>query len=199
MSISEKEYQERNLMGFEGDMIMKAEFEKIIAKHNIDVIIETGTYKGGTTKKLCDMVKNIVTIEINQQYFKEAKEYLSDCKNVLMLNGSSPDILETLLNTSTYSSSNILLFLDAHWGNVCPLLDELDKISQAKINPVIIIHDFVVPGKDFGFDSYNGQQFDLLFIEEKINNIYGKDGYTYYYNETAEGAQRGVIYIEPTK
>ena len=61
----------------------------------------------------------------------------------------------------------------------------------------IAIHDFFNPlDLSLGFDTYNGQRLDYEYIKESLEKIY-PNGYTYYYNEKADGARRGVIYILP--
>lgn len=93
---------------------------------------------------------------------------------------------------------NVLIYIDSHWhGTPCPLKDELKLISELEIKPIICIHDFKVPGKDFGFDAYD---YELCFeeIEPYLNDIY-KDGYDYHYNEDAGGAYRGIIFIYPKR
>ena len=194
-SITSEQYVARNLQGFEGDTFMKSEFERLIAKHKIDLIIETGTFKGGTTNQLRKMVKEVITIEINSEYFAEAKKNISDLTNVIMIHGSSPEVLDTILPAQ--SEKNIMLFLDGHWLDNCPLLEELRIIAEHGIKPVIAIHDFYVPGTNFGYDSYNGQRFDFAYIINEVSAIY-KGGFHHHYNLQATGAKRGIIYLEPT-
>ena len=95
------------------------------------------------------------------------------------------------------------LFLDAHWGDTCPLLGELGSIAKPERDlprkPVIMIHDFQVPGRpDLGFDRFpNGTPFELSAIAGHLDDIYGPGGWDHHYNDKAEGAKRGIIYIEP--
>jgi hypothetical protein len=88
-----------------------------------------------------------------------------------------------------------LFYLDAHSHIETPLLDELKAIAEAEIKPIIVIHDWKIPDRpDLGYDSYNGQDYTFEWIKPSIEAIYG-DEYAYYYNNQAEGAKRGVIYI----
>ena len=91
---------------------------------------------------------------------------------------------------------NILLYLDAHWFNSWPIIDELNQIAILGIKPIIVIHDFFVPKcPNLGYDTYKGQKLDFQYIKPSIEKIYGISGYKYYYNSKAGGANRGVIYI----
>ncbi len=193
-----KEYIERNLKGFEADSFIKSEIEKLRDRFRIKTAIETGTYLGGTTKVLSTMFDEVYTCELDEENFKKANDYLRDIDNVILVKQSSPKFLDDLLQILTASSNIKLFFLDAHWSNDCPLLDELSCIAKHKLKPVIVIHDWKVPDRpDLGFDSYNGQDFTFEWIESHLELIYGRDGFKYHYNDQAEGAKRGVIYIYP--
>lgn len=194
---------ELNAMGFEGDMILKAEFKKLIEKHNINIIFETGSYLGHTTRQLANIyeVEWVYTFESNPHYYQETHKNINEpeneCENVTNVLGDSSELMGKYIMRCD-ADDNVLFFLDAHWNANNPLLQELDIIATAKLRPVIIVHDFKVPDHpELGFDTYNGQDYEWSWIEQSIENIYGKDGYTYYYNSEAEGAKRGVIFIEP--
>lgn len=192
--MTNKEYLQRNALGYEGDTFVHDEISKLVEKFNIDSIIETGSYKGATTKRLAEF-SPVKSIEFDKQNFSEAKDAVmrSQTKHGAMIYlGDSGKILDTLP-----ASDRTLYFLDAHWQEAWPLLDELKQIQSLGIRPVIVIHDFKVPGKDFGYDSYNGVDLDLAYIENRLEGIYGEDGYGYHYNEQADGGYRGVVYIYP--
>ena len=110
--------------------------------------------------------------------------------------GSSEDLLGDIVG---FYDMRSICFLDAHWGPNCPLLAELQAISAAKVKPCIIIHDFQVPGTDFGFDSMpDGRPFNMELIQPYINRIYGEVGWKHNYPMKVEGARRGWISIEPS-
>ncbi|WP_424100578.1 hypothetical protein [Moorena producens] len=182
----------RNLTGFEGDLYIEEEIKKLVHKLEIKTIIETGTFLGGTTKKLAQIADKVYTIEIDTENIPEATEFLKDSTNVTVMEGSSPELLRDLLKLD---NGNVLFFLDAHSHIYTPLLDELKAIAETGIKPVIVIHDWKVPNRpDLGYDSYNGQDYTFEWIKPSIEAIYGND-YIYYYNDKAEGGKRGVIYI----
>src|SRR4029079_12731563 len=116
--------QEQNALGFEGDTFLKEEFEHLIKKHEIKVIVETGTYLGGTTMQLAKMVDKVYTIEINKEYLAEAKLKFAGVNNVYPFLGSSPFVLPRVIDI-LIPKKNILFFLDAHWLDFNPLLQEL--------------------------------------------------------------------------
>lgn len=189
---------DRNIKGFEGDEFIYNQIKELVNEHDINLIIETGTYYGHTTKRLADLAP-VFTVEINKEYYEAANKMLMGLKDkdIKMGLGDSVEYLKRWL--PSFFEKNILFFLDAHFYDYCPLLDELKSIAESGIKPVIAIHDFKVPNKNFGFDSWNGKDFDFDFIKPSLELIYGKDGFDYFYNsETSEGsANRGVIYVVP--
>jgi len=156
------------IRAFSGDKYLGEDFRKLVKKFNIKNIVETGTSRGDTTKEFSKMVKNIYTIESVKKTYISSKETLKEFKNVNVYYGSSPDVLRKILPSI---KGNTLFFLDAHWGNYWPILDELREISKIPTlsESVLVIHDFYVPEKDFGFDSYYYSESPLeLFLKKGI-------------------------------
>src|SRR5687767_13182602 len=150
------------MKAFNSDSIILEQVKNLIREFNIDQIIETGTYHGDTTKELAKLVPLVHTIEVNPAYQNTAQSNCKGVENIYWYLGSSPDVLDKQLLPG--NSKNLLIFLDAHWGSYNPLLDELKAIAKHGLKPVILIHDFKVPGKDFGFDSYGGQDYDWEWV-----------------------------------
>ncbi len=96
-----------------------------------------------------------------------------------------------------------LFYLDAHWYNYWPLLNEINAISEHfKDNCIIIIDDFLVPGRpELTFDTYKGTPNSLEFIKESLPKCF-QDPF-YYFNSksnmTTNFPATGKIYIFPNK
>lgn len=193
-----EQYAAQNALGFEGDNYLKQHVIHLVQKHMVNVIIETGTYLGATTLQFAKMADPVFTIEANEEYYNKAKERFANTGLMIFQRlGSSAVLLPSVIEEAR-QYGNMLFFLDAHWGANNPLLQELKIIADVKLKPVIIIHDFKVPEHpELGFDSYGGQDYEWDWISAAVENIYGPEGYTYFYNTEAEGAKRGVIFIEP--
>lgn len=186
------------MLGYEGDTHIHDKLQKLVTDFEITEVVETGTYHGGTTKRLSTLegIKRVLTFEISGDYVNIARRNLKDCANVQVMH---MDSVKGLRNIKPELHDKMLFWADAHWQDHCPLIDELQAIADAHIKPVIVIHDFKVPERaDLGFDSYKGQDFTFSWIELELEAIYGIDGYDYCYNDDgADGAKRGVIYIFP--
>lgn len=187
-----EEYLQQNARGFEGDELLGKEIARLCKIHNVNHIIETGTFRGATSKRLSELAP-VYTVELIPENYEIAKENCKGYPVILKLGNSVDALREWLPNLKRES---LFLFLDAHWEKYNPLLDELHVIAVNGIKPVIAIHDFKVPGKPFGFDSYAGQDYDFEWIKDGLHEIYGEK-FGYHYNQEAEGAMRGVIFIYP--
>jgi len=195
-----------DLIPFNGDTFIPQEFLKLKDKFSIKYVVETGTYLGETTSWLSKNFDNIFTTEINLNSLNIAKNNCLDSHNINFLFGDSSliikDVVELVKNERT------IFFLDAHWDDFCPTASELIEIKNMVIKPIIVIHDFYVPGKShpegmhnqghsgWGWDYYPNFKYNWESIENYINDIYGND-YNYYYNQEVNGARRGIIYIIP--
>lgn len=180
---------------FANDTYVPIEFLKLKKMFNIEVVVETGSNYGHTTYWLAENFDSVYAIEITEKSFNESKKYCSKFNNIIYLNGSSIDLLSDVI--LEIKNKNTIFFLDAHGGYPCPTISELICIKEMNIKPIICIHDFYVPGKNFLWDKYNDFEYKWENIEKYINDIYGNDNYEYYYNSEANGYNVGVIYIKP--
>lgn len=114
-------------------------------------------------------------------------------KKIFSYLGNSKDLLPRVL---AEAPAPVCVFCDAHWGEYWPLLDELRIIAEHKISPVIIIHDFQVPNHpEFGFDNHGGKDLNMDYVRDALNAI--NPNYNLFYNDRAEGNQRGILYATP--
>lgn len=182
-----------------GDGYLAAEVLRLKAAHNIMSAIETGTCLGSTALWLAEHFAEVNTAEVNGAYFtlarKRMEPVLKDSPVPVMIHyGSSLDMLHKV--------SAGFYFLDAHWNEHCPLLEELEVIAKEGVRPCIIIHDFQVPGHpEMGFDKFpdGGTPFCYNLIEPYLIAIYGEEGFETNYPDKVEGANRGWISVEPVR
>ena len=178
-----------------GDRVARERFSRLVQDNNIRSIVETGTYHGITTDFLSSLCDNVHSIEIDPRYLDISKVLIGDNPNIHLYLGDSPTILTTILPNIP---GPIFFFLDSHWGGYCPLIDELQIIAEMGVrDPVIAIHDFLVPGTDLGYDVYNEQALSFDYVEPKLSHLYPKGFKTEYNDATAEGSRRGILYLTP--
>lgn len=191
-----------DVRAFNGDRFIKIELAILCNKFNVKTIVETGTFKGGSTLEFCSLADKVFTIEINKTYYETNTKLFQQHEQlpITAIQGTSPIEMRKIVK-GVYGkfTSPALFYLDAHWHKYNPLLDELKVIKELKLKDCLIaIHDFKVPGKKFGYDRFSdGTEYTFDFIKKSIEQIYGVDGYSYHYNSEAEGANRGIIFIYP--
>lgn len=99
------------------------------------VAVETGTYRGESTRELAAIVPQIHTVELSEALAAGAAVSLSDLSNVTCHSGSSAAMLRSLASSVR---EPFLAWLDAHWcggttersEGECPVLAELDEIDS---------------------------------------------------------------------
>ncbi len=141
---------------FNGQRKRIAIVEAIIAGGDFGGAIETGTYRGNTTKFLADRFPHVVSIEINPRYAAFARLRLRTRKNLKIVEGDSVAQLPAILRQQQ-AGRPIFLYLDAHWGGNLPLVDELRILEDSALDYAAAIDDFLVPGDDgYGYDTGKG-------------------------------------------
>jgi glycosyltransferase involved in cell wall biosynthesis len=114
----------------------------------LEVLVETGTFKGDTAAAVQGSFDRIISIELSQELWAEAAKRFADQPHVQILHGDSAEQLRTL--SPELQSKNALYWLDAHWcvadgtaGELsqCPLLQELQAIDCLNDGSVVLIDD----------------------------------------------------------
>jgi len=162
------------------DPIALHRFEELNHKYRFRAVVETGTYRAESTLIFSYYVPNVYTVEINSEnarialstvlskgYVQKDGACVKGDRQIIIFQGNSPQWLESFKDIFPTPTC---YFLDAHWGKDWPLLGEL-KALIGKKNSVIIIHDFKVSGKDFGYDRYQGQELDYDYVKEGLAQI----------------------------
>ena len=149
---------------------------------NIDYLIETGSYKGGTISNLSNYIKYIYSIELNKYNHDICTKNFQN-SNIKLYNCDSVSILGKIIDEV---DSRIIYFLDAHYSNnnkiICskglvdvPILDELKIIIKKDLrNSIIIINNFRLFGtsssEENGFTDWTNITLDnIINIIGNIN------------------------------
>lgn len=178
---------------FGRDPILEAMIRKVVAEYGIETVIETGSWRGYTTRRFAEFVPFVNAIEIDPEVAAMARATLFDVPNAVVHQGDS-----ALLLASFIPSLNppVLYYLDAHWGEEWPLLNELDAIAKLSGPCVVVIHDCVVPGTDLGYDSYKGIPLTFEYVKPKLDQL--KFSWRHFFNDdSAQGHRRGCLFVVP--
>ena len=119
-------------------------------------VIETGTYRALTTRHLRSVTPApIATIEVNRRYFDYSRRRLRNYAGIHQFLGHSPAVLDRLRQDQEWHAEPCFFYLDAHWLDDLPLLDELHVIRQGWRDFAALIDDFRVDGDaGYQYDDY---------------------------------------------
>lgn len=184
---------------FNGDTFICDKFLELKKQYTITSAIETGSCFYSTTEWLADNFDNVYTVEINNDFARHGLHKVENKKNVQTAIGDSLNFLPVLGHK--IQEERCIFFLDSHWEEHCPLLDELKIIAELQLSlaPIITIHDFYTGNPELGYDTYHGQPYNFEWVKESIDNLNQayKTTYNAIYNTEAVGAKRGIVYLCP--
>lgn len=185
----------RGLFAFNGCVEHQTFIYNKIKQFDIHIAVETGTLHGWTSAFLSENIDCVYTMEIREEPLILARQLLSDNKNVNILCGNSIDIFNNILPFLP-SNEKIFFYLDAHWEKYWPLFDELKLIGKFIGNrAIIVIDDFKIPNKSYGYDSYNGIDNDINSIEQYLKVIYNNQ----YKFEYLDGPEEFELIMDESK
>jgi hypothetical protein len=108
-----------------------------------EVFIETGTFKGETTRWAAKNFKQVVTVEIDPEMFSAAAETFREFGNIDARLGDSRKILTEIL--PALNDCKPVIWLDAHAcgkeDKDSPLLEEIELINRLCPRAAILIDD----------------------------------------------------------
>lgn len=148
-------------------------FEEIITKFSPAYIVETGTYRGTTTKYFTSFSKlPVYTIEANARFLSYAKYNFRKFNNVKAYCGDSREVLLTLFRKKALVGSGFF-YLDSHWQEDLPLGAELSIIFDKQEKSVVMIDDFQVPGDaGYKYDDYGrGKVLSIEYIQPLVDRF----------------------------
>jgi predicted O-methyltransferase YrrM len=141
--------------GFNGQRLRKQIFRDLVTSIRFNAIIETGTWIGDTTGYMAEQSGlPVYTVEIDRRFFALAKHRLQHLAGITFRHGDSRTFLSELVN-SEFVHDTLFVYLDAHWYDDLPLVEELRLVYSHWPNAVTMIDDFQVPGDGgYGYDDY---------------------------------------------
>jgi hypothetical protein len=146
---------------------MQAAFKRMVEQANVSSITETGTYHGESTLEFAKMVGHVITIESDEFNFQVAGQNLEmaiDCGLVTLCWADSAKVFREMVMLRGYRHGTDLFFLDAHYKEEWPLLDELQGINriraESEVKTTVVIDDFFVPDRPNFAGCYGGLRGD---------------------------------------
>jgi hypothetical protein len=152
---------------FNGQRRRQAAVEAMFQAVPFATVIETGTYRALTTMYLRRITDaRIATVEVNPRYFEYSRRRLRRFEHVSQFLGHSPVVVERLRQDEEWQAEPVFFYLDAHWLDDLPLVEELHVIRKGWTDFVALIDDFKVEGDEgYQYDDYGpGKALELGLI-----------------------------------
>lgn len=114
-------------------------------KYKIKTFIETGTFFGQMVRAVSDIFDCIISIELDPDLYKNAKNQFSDFSHISILHGDSSDVLKYIMPSI---NEQCLFWLDGHYSKGVtakaklntPIIEELNLILSHKIKNHVILY-----------------------------------------------------------
>lgn len=114
--------------------------------NNSTIFVETGTYRGGTTRWAAQHFRAVHTVERSEELFGAESAALTQLAGVSPHLGDSRDVLPKILEE--IGDHSAVFWLDSHWSggitagvdDECPVIDEL-AILSGRVDDIILIDD----------------------------------------------------------
>ena len=141
---------------FNGQQFRCKIFYELNSVFDFCAIFETGTFHGSTTVFMAQSTnKPIYTVEGQKRTYGYCKARFKSIKNINLSLGDSRNFLRHHLQEDQFKISPIFVYLDAHWSEDLPLLEECQIILRSGVEAVIMIDDFRVDhDPEYIFDDY---------------------------------------------
>jgi hypothetical protein len=126
--------------------VKRAIIRDCAAKHGLDVLVETGTFLGGTVQAMLPHFRKIYSIELSEALYNRAVKRFSGSDKVVLLQGDSAARLPSVLRSLTEPA---LFWLDGHYSagytakgsKETPVIEELEAILTSSLDHAILVDD----------------------------------------------------------
>lgn len=187
-----------NFYGFNQQFIRASLFLTLINELSVDAFWETGSFMGDSSLLIAAQTGlPIYSCELNQQFFESACKILKPFGDrIHICNQDSRAFLNDLIGAGM--SGRPFIYLDAHWYDDLPLLEEIKSITSSGLDFVVAVDDFKVPGdQGFSYDQYQGQPLDWEYIAPVASGL--SSFYPGYPGQSETAYRRGFILLATPK
>jgi hypothetical protein len=198
---------------FNGQAVRWNTISAISREFNASIAIETGTFLGSSTPYLSSLVSGkTYSIEINPETFRKTSRRFRENHahlDIELILGDSAIEIRNVLKKLDPNTTRIIAYLDAHWLDAIPTLDELLALTQWGGAWVAIIDDFKVPNDDgYGFDFYGSTTIGpdvvpkdseiSIFVPRGSSNLEtnAKRGTGYLFNEKSKLIVKPEVFVD---
>lgn len=182
---------------FNGQKFRQLIFFDLLYHFPIKALVETGTFQGTTTALFTATSLPVFTAELHPRYFSYAKmRFLFNRTRIQLFQGDSRSFLRKLSADQTVPKEDVFFYLDAHWHDDLPLLEEIEIIFSEWKRPIVMVDDFHVPNTDYKFDDYGEKKtLNLDYIDPVVSSQNISVFFPTADSSEETGARRGCVVL----
>lgn len=182
-----------------GQIMRQKLYKALLAMVSPVAIVETGTFRGTTTEFFAESGLPVYSMEALAYNYGFARVKLRRFKNVKVMHFDSREGLYRVLKgpLAHQLAASIFFYLDAHWNEDCPLVEELEIIFSVTKQPYVMIDDFEVPDDiGYSFDDFGGSSvLNRQYVSEHVTRYKLAVLYPKVPSCDETGARRGCIIL----
>ena len=186
-------------IGMNGQIGRKAIVEELFRQIAFTAVVETGTFMGQTTGFFATSFSvPVYSCELMPRYHHVARRLLRDLPHVHLYCDDARKFLADLTHKLPSDAGSVFFYLDAHWYDDLPLLEEVSLIARHWVGYVILIDDFAVPDDaGYTFDCYNKQALDLKLLSPMLERFQLVPFFPRLPSSEESGRKRGCVLLAP--
>lgn len=128
------------------DMFKRRMIKKYALRSGAKVFIETGTYRGGTVKKMSPFFDKLFSIEVYPPLAEAARKKFRDNQKIVIVEGDSGEVLPQVISNI---NEPIFFWLDSHYSGEgtgkglqeTPIVKEMEIIFNHPVKEHMILID----------------------------------------------------------
>lgn len=184
-------------IGMNGQTGRKAIVNELFQRISFTAAVETGTYMGQTTGYLASSFHIPVhSSEIIPRYYHVSRRLLRDLPNVHLHCRDARAFLDEISRELARDSGPLFFYLDAHWYEDLPLVEEVRLIASRWTDYVVLIDDFQVPGDPgYGFDRYGDRNLNLSLLAPALQASGIEAFFPAIHSSQESGRKRGSVLL----
>lgn len=181
---------------FNRQNIRRALVTEVLQEMKPSCIIETGTFLGETTGFFAKFGFPVISSEISAPIHYAAKQRLAKFSNIKLMLCDSRLLFRNIISDNL-NSKPAFIYLDAHWLDDLPLLEEIRLIDANWDDYIILIDDFQVPNDPgYGYDKYSKKRIlNLSYISGCLVNKPIRVFFPSAPSSQESGAKRGYVFL----
>jgi hypothetical protein len=150
---------DRGILGAPSDRAKRRFLLNLFKERNHELLVESGTFQGGTVEYFVPHAKRIISVEIEPPLHEAARERFRDTPSVELLLGDAMDLIPQVLETV---SEPPFVYLDGHFTGgvnlqpgkaIEPAPDILSALGELSLpaGSTVVVDDLRLFGRGDGF------------------------------------------------